>query len=183
MKPTHLIFAIACAGAGCSSEPVKAPASAEPQAARVTRAFAAKAPAAASDAAVRPEAQPRLAADPLDDPRSPLSQRTIYYDLDQSVIKDEYRPVIRAHAGYLAAHPHARVRIEGNCDERGSREYNLALGQRRADGVKAALKLLGTADGQVETVSWGEEKPSAAEHDESAWAKNRHSDIFYEKTP
>jgi peptidoglycan-associated lipoprotein len=121
-------------------------------------------------------------ADPLTDPNSRLAKRSIYYDFDQTGIKDEFKPLIQAHAEYLVAHPATRIRVEGNCDERGSREYNLALGQRRADGVKAAMKVLGTADQQVDTVSWGEEKPKAMGHDESAWSEDRRSDIVYEKS-
>jgi peptidoglycan-associated lipoprotein len=112
-------------------------------------------------------------------PNSILAKRSVYYDFDRSEIKAEYRPMIEAHAGYLRDHAQATVRIEGNCDERGSREYNLALGQRRADGVRKALALLGVADSRIETVSWGEEKPRAQGHDEQAWAQNRRSDIIY----
>ena len=120
-----------------------------------------------------------VAMNPLHDPNSILAKRSVYYDFDRSEIKAEYRPMIEAHAGYLRDHAQATVRIEGNCDERGSREYNLALGQRRADGVRKALALLGVADSRIETVSWGEEKPLAQGHDEQAWAQNRRSDIVY----
>jgi peptidoglycan-associated lipoprotein len=87
--------------------------------------------------------------------------------------------MLKAHAGYLSQRPDANVVIEGNCDERGSREYNLALGQKRAEAVKSRLALLGVPDGQIETVSFGEEKPRANGHDESAWAENRRADIVY----
>lgn len=120
-----------------------------------------------------------VGANPLHDPNSILAKRSIYYDFDKSEIKSEYRGLVEAHAGYLRGHGQAAVRIEGNCDERGSREYNLALGQRRADGVKKALELLGVADQRIETTSWGEEKPKATGHDEAAWAQNRRSDIIY----
>lgn len=110
---------------------------------------------------------------------SPSADRSIYYDFDKAIVKDEFRSVIESHGGYLSAHPGAKVTIEGNCDERGSREYNLALGQRRADSVKAKLKLLGASDAQIETISWGKEKPKAQGHNESAWAQNRRSDIVY----
>lgn len=112
----------------------------------------------------------------------PSGGRSIYYDFDRSLVKDEYRSIIESHGGYLAGKPGAKVTIEGNCDERGSREYNLALGQRRADSVKAKLKLLGVSEGQIETVSWGKEKPRAKGHDEAAWAENRRSDIVYTST-
>lgn len=132
-------------------------------------------------AATKPAERPAVKADPFSDPASPLSKRSIHYEFDRSDIKDEYKPIVQAHAAYLAKHPGARVRIEGNCDERGSREYNLALGQRRADSVRAMMKLLGTADNQVETVSFGEEKPRCTEQDESCWSQNRRSDIVYLK--
>ncbi|HXZ93101.1 MAG TPA: peptidoglycan-associated lipoprotein Pal [Burkholderiales bacterium] len=120
-----------------------------------------------------------VAANPLHDPNSILAKRSVYYDFDRSEIKSEFRPMVEAHAGYLRDHTQATVRIEGNCDERGSREYNLALGQRRADGVRKALALLGVADSRIETTSWGKEKPRAQGHDEQAWAQNRRSDIIY----
>ena len=116
---------------------------------------------------------------PLHDPNSILAKRSVYYEFDKSDIKSEFRPLIEAHAGYLRDHAAATVRIEGNCDERGSREYNLALGQRRADSVAKAFGLLGVQGQRIETTSWGEEKPKAAGHDEAAWAQNRRSDIIY----
>jgi peptidoglycan-associated lipoprotein len=113
------------------------------------------------------------------DPSSPLSKRSIYYEFDSSDVLDEYRPVVEAHAQFLLEQPELKVRIEGNCDERGSTEYNLALGQRRADGVKKALVVLGVPAGRIETVSFGEEKPKALGTDEEAYAQNRRSDIVY----
>jgi peptidoglycan-associated lipoprotein len=107
------------------------------------------------------------------------AQRSVYYDYDRFDIKSEYQPAIEAHARYLREHSGARLTIEGNGDERGSREYNLALGQRRAEGVRQMLKLRGAADEQVEAVSFGEEKPRAQGHDEGSWAQNRRSDFVY----
>jgi peptidoglycan-associated lipoprotein len=115
----------------------------------------------------------------LKDPGSILSKRSIYYDLDKFDIKDEYRPLVEAHAKYLRENPSARMLVQGNTDERGSREYNIALGQRRADGVKKMLILLGARDNQIESASLGEEKPQADGHGEEAWSKNRRSDILY----
>jgi peptidoglycan-associated lipoprotein len=115
----------------------------------------------------------------LKDPNNILSKRSIYYDLDKFDVKDEYRSLLEAHAKYLRENPTARMMIQGNTDERGSREYNVALGQRRSDGVKKMLTLLGARENQIETVSLGEEKPQADGHDESAWSKNRRSDILY----
>jgi peptidoglycan-associated lipoprotein len=108
-----------------------------------------------------------------------LAQRSIYYDYDQFDIKDQYRGLVEAHAKYLRENPSARILIQGNTDERGSREYNVGLGQRRSDGVKKMLVLLGARDNQIESVSLGEEKPQSDGHDETAWSKNRRSDILY----
>jgi peptidoglycan-associated lipoprotein len=115
----------------------------------------------------------------LKDPRSPLSKRSIYYDFDAYNIKEEFQTVVEAHAKFLLEHKDMKMRVEGNCDERGSREYNLALGQRRADSVKRALTLLGVPAKQIETVSFGSEKPKAMGHDDDAWAENRRSDLAY----
>jgi peptidoglycan-associated lipoprotein len=116
---------------------------------------------------------------PLRDPNSPLSKRSIYFDYDSFVVKEEYRPLIEAHARYLQQNRNARMTVQGHTDERGSREYNIALGQRRADSVKRMMTLVGAQDGQVETVSLGEEKPRNSGHDEAAWAENRRGDILY----
>ena len=94
-------------------------------------------------------------------------------------MKDEYRSLVEAHAKYLRENPTARMMIQGNTDERGSREYNVGLGQRRSDGVKKMLILLGARENQIESVSLGEEKPQADGHEEGAWSKNRRSDILY----
>ncbi|HET9043745.1 MAG TPA: peptidoglycan-associated lipoprotein Pal [Burkholderiales bacterium] len=116
---------------------------------------------------------------PLNDPASILSKRSIFYDLDKYDIKDEYKGLVEAHARYLRDNRNAKMLIQGNTDERGSREYNLALGQRRAEGVKKMLLLLGATEPQVEAVSLGEEKPRAAGSNEAAWAQNRRSDMLY----
>jgi len=115
----------------------------------------------------------------LKDPSSPLSKRQIFFDYDKFDVKDEYRPLIEAHAKYLRENPNAKMLIQGNADERGSREYNVALGQRRSDNVKKMLVLLGAREAQVEAVSLGEEKPMCAEHNEDCWAKNRRGDMLY----
>jgi len=124
-------------------------------------------------------AKPAAAADPLHDPASELSRRSIYYDFDKYEVKDEYKSLIEAHAKYLREHPGTKMLIQGNTDERGSREYNIALGQRRSEGVKKLLKLLGVPEDQLEAVSLGEEKPKEAGHTEEAWARNRRSDMLY----
>ena len=115
----------------------------------------------------------------LTDPKSKLSQRSIYFDLDKYDVKDEYKDLVAAHAKYLVANKGFKVLLQGNTDERGSREYNLALGQKRAEAVKRSLTLLGVKEDQVESVSLGEEKPKNAGHDEAAWAENRRADILY----
>jgi peptidoglycan-associated lipoprotein len=121
-----------------------------------------------------------FAGGPLRDPNNILSKRSIYFDFDSNLIKDEFKPIVAAHARYLQQNGGARMRIEGNADERGSREYNLALGQRRADAVRQMMQLLGARGAQVETVSFGEEKPRATGSDEASWAENRRADIVYQ---
>jgi len=109
-----------------------------------------------------------------------LAQRSIFYDLAQYDIKDQYKPLVEAHARYLRDNPGRKMLVQGNTDERGSREYNIALGQKRSEGVKKMLLLLGAKEEQVESVSLGEEKPRAEGHDEQAWSQNRRSDILYQ---
>jgi len=115
----------------------------------------------------------------LKDPRSPLSKRSIHFDYDSYVVKDEFQALLTAHGKFLAANPKMKMLIQGNADERGSREYNLALGQKRANAVKKALALLGAKEEQVEAVSLGEEKPACTEPTEECWAKNRRGDMLY----
>ncbi|HEY7787923.1 MAG TPA: peptidoglycan-associated lipoprotein Pal [Casimicrobiaceae bacterium] len=117
--------------------------------------------------------------DELHNPSSILSKRSVYFDFDSFVVKDEYRPLVEAHARYLQQNRGARMTIQGNTDERGSREYNIALGQKRADASKRMMTLLGASDNQIETVSFGKEKPKNPGHDEAAWAENRRDDIVY----
>jgi peptidoglycan-associated lipoprotein len=105
--------------------------------------------------------------------------RSVYYEFDKSDLKAEDRRLVEANARYLRQHPDTKVRIEGNADERGSAEYNLALGQRRAEGVARALRAGGVAEDRLEAVSYGKEKPRAAGHDEKSWAENRRSDMVY----
>ena len=115
----------------------------------------------------------------LKDPRNILSKRNIYFDYDQFTVKDEYKAIVEAHAKYLQANRGARAIIQGNTDERGTREYNIALGQKRADAVKNLMLLLGATEIQIETVSFGKEKPRREGHDESSWAENRRADIVH----
>ena len=124
----------------------------------------------------KPGASPFAA---LKDPSSILSKRTVYFDFDKFDVKPEYRPLVEAHAKFLRENPSAKMLIQGNADERGSREYNVGLGQRRSEAVKKMLTLLGAREEQIEAVSLGEEKPACAEHSEECWAKNRRDDMLY----
>jgi len=108
-----------------------------------------------------------------------LKNRTIYFDFDSSEIRADYNTLITAHSRYLASNASIRVRIEGNTDERGSREYNIGLGERRAQAVRRALMLQGVAESQITTVSYGEERPAVTGHTEDAWSKNRRAEIVY----
>lgn len=152
--------------AACASEKPKESTEAQPAATTSTTGSAAA-------------TQPQTATDPLNDPASILAKRSVYYPFDVAAVQDADKPVVEAHAQYLSGHPERKVRLEGNCDERGSNEYNLGLGQRRADGVKKMLVLGGAKDGQLESVSYGEEKPRAAGHDEASWSQNRRTDLNY----
>lgn len=115
----------------------------------------------------------------LKDPKSPLAKRSIHFDYDSFVIKSEYQSLLEHHARFLAANAQMKMLIQGNADERGSREYNLALGQKRAEAIKKALMLLGGREDQLESVSLGEEKPACADATESCWAQNRRGDMLY----
>ena len=140
------------------------------------------APAAEAPAQPVQQAAPsNVAVDPLNDPNSILAKRSVYYPFDVAVVQREDRPLVDAHAQYLSTHPDTKVRLEGNCDERGSNEYNLALGQRRADGVKKLLQSGGASAGQIESVSNGEEKPKLTCHAEKCWKENRRTDLIYGK--
>jgi len=119
------------------------------------------------------------ASDPLNDPQGILARRSVYFDLDSYAVKDEFKPVLEAHARYLNANRTRKIVIQGNTDERGGREYNLALGQKRAEAVRRSLNLLGVTEAQMEAVSFGKEKPKAQGSDEAAWAENRRADIVY----
>ena len=115
----------------------------------------------------------------LKDPANVLSKRSIYFDFDSDAIKAEFVPLVEAHAAFLRQYKTAKMLIQGNADDRGSREYNLGLGQRRADAVKRRLVLLGATESQIESVSLGEEKPVCTQQTEECWARNRRADILY----
>lgn len=119
--------------------------------------------------------------DELSDPKSILATRSIFYAVDVYTVADADKPLVQAHAKYLSEHSNRKLRLEGNSDEQGSNEYNLALGQRRADAVKKMLLLGGAKDNQVEAFSYGEEKPKAEGHEETFWSQNRRTDFNYRK--
>lgn len=137
-------------------------------------------PAAKAGAAATAEERQAAIALRLKDPNSPLSKRVILFDFDSSAIRDEYRGLLEAHSEFLKSNPASKVILQGHADERGSREYNLALGQRRSESVYKAMSLLGVSEPQMEAVSLGEEKPVDEGHDEEAWQKNRRTEILYQ---
>ena len=122
--------------------------------------------------------EPRIP-DPLDDPHSILAKRSIYFVYDGYAVRDEFKPLIEAHSRYLLNHQAREIMIEGNTDERGSHEYNMALGQKRAESVRMMFTLYGVPDAQIQTTSAGEERPKAEGKNEAAWAENRRVDIIY----
>ena len=176
-KTLGLSFALASSLlAACSSTPVT------PPAAPATPAPAA-APAPAPAAAATPASTVTTVNLPTHlDPNSAISkERSVYFDFDDFSIKPAYTALVERHGKYLGATAGLTAKVEGNADERGSAEYNLALGQKRAEAVVKALKIYGAKDGQLEAVSWGEERPASSGHDEAAWAQNRRADIVYPK--
>lgn len=121
-----------------------------------------------------------LKTDPLKDPNNILSKRIIYFDYDQDSLKSEFANIVQAHAKFLTENRGRKIRLEGHADERGSREYNMALGQRRADAVRKAAGVMGVSSDRMETISFGEDKPRSNGRDESAWAQNRRVEIVYD---
>lgn len=179
MKYARLTLSLLAAGllAACSSAP-----STDGQGAAVEDRSSASASGVGGSGVTTVNADgstPGAAYPELKDPKNILSKRSVLFDYDSYVIKDQYRPLVEAHAKFLVSHPKVKMLIQGNTDERGSREYNLALGQKRADAVKKALGLLGVSEGQLESVSLGEEKPSCSDSGESCWAANRRGDMLY----
>lgn len=175
------VVALAAFLAACSSKNVKEePAAAVEEKSPAAQTQTAPVAAAADDSASTSAAGTSDASvNPLTDPNNILSKRSIYFDFDKDEVKAEFRPLVEAHAKYLQQNANARLMIQGNADDRGSREYNLALGQRRAAAVKNAMNVYGASDNQIETVSYGEEKGRCAEATESCWAENRRADIVY----
>lgn len=173
IKSLSITLIAAAALAACSSTPLdtKAP-------------VATASPAAPATAPSANSAQSKVATvtlDPLDDPKSGLAARSVYFAYDDFTVDPKYQPLVQAHGRFLQAHPAMQIRVEGNADERGSHEYNLALGDKRAQIVAKQLELMGAKPVQIEAVSYGEERPKAEGHDEAAWAENRRADIRYLK--
>jgi peptidoglycan-associated lipoprotein len=164
---SFLAVALTLVLAGCASEADKPDVT---EATRPTGSYG------ASTAGVQRES---YADRPWDDPASPLYRRVIYFDYDSSEIRSEFVPLLRTHASYLASHPGTRVTLEGHTDERGTREYNLALGDERAQTVQRFMLAEGVKADQLATLSFGEEKPVAAEHGESGWSQNRRVELAY----
>ena len=163
---------------GCATEEQKPAATAPVEAAKP----APKPQAVESKPVTQVQAAPKAAMTgfaALKDPNNILSKRAVYFDFDKFDVKDEFKPLIEAHAKFLRDNATAKMLIQGNADERGSREYNVGLGQRRSDAVKKMLMLLGARETQIESVSLGEEKPACSEHTEGCWAKNRRDDMLY----
>jgi peptidoglycan-associated lipoprotein len=181
MKKTLLSLAVMGLLAGCAATPAKVDtAQADAARAAAEKAAADQAAAAAAEARARAHAQAPVAVNQLNDPNSLLAQRSIYFAFNKSNVSSEYTPMLQAHAAYLVSHTSAKVQLQGNTDDRGSAEYNLALGQRRADAVHKSLALLNVPDAQMSTISYGKEKPVATGNDEADWAKNRRTDIVYQ---
>ena len=178
MKKLILCAAIASLLAACSSESTKP----ETSDATATTAKSATTSNATTSSVGSTAAQGNALstqANPLKDPNNILSKRSVYFAFDQYSIDDKYRALIQAHAAYLQSHPDTKVTLEGNTDERGGAEYNLALGQKRAAAVEKMMELSGASAKQIEAISFGKEKPKAAGHDEAAWAQNRRTDVHY----
>ena len=175
MRRILVVMLITCLGVvGCGHKPIKPDANQTAQQASGVDANGAGANGAAAG-------QGQNGAD--DETAGPqaglLARRVIYFDFDSSEIKGDGTDIVGAHAKYLANNPTARVRLEGHTDDRGSREYNIGLGERRAQSVRRALLLQGATEAQLSTVSYGAERPAVAGHDEAAWSKNRRVEIVY----
>ncbi len=140
---------------------------------------AAPAPVAPAPVATTAQTAAPVSTDALDEANSILAKRSAFFDFDKSVVAAADKPMVQAHGKYLANNTARKVVVEGNADERGSSEYNLALGNRRAESVKKMLVVSGAKAGQISTASFGEEKPRASGHNEAAWSQNRRADIAY----
>jgi peptidoglycan-associated lipoprotein len=181
MKRFLIAAGLAALLAGCSSTPIEEGAPVEDRGAAKAPPTTASTGVATPGLSASEMERQRLEADKklLSDPNSPLSKRSVFFDYDSDRIRDEFKSLVEAHAKFLRDRPYQKMLIQGNADDRGSREYNLALGQRRADALKRALVTLGAGEKQVEAASLGEEKPRCTEQTETCWAQNRRADMLY----
>ncbi len=179
MKRLFLPFLIASMFTACASSQVKEPYKAQADTASQTTNSEPTAQENTTPPTTAPVVEGKIDGNPLKDSNNILSKRSVYFEFDKYEIKPEYKALLEAHAKYLITHPETTIRIEGNADDRGSREYNLSLGQKRAVAAKSAATILGVPDSQIETISYGEEKPKANGEDETSWAENRRADIVY----
>ena len=180
MKRWMTMFAVVGLLVGCASTPEEQAGAKVEEAKPIASAPSTPAPRPpAKDLSGSATKGDSVGGDPLKDPNNILSRRSIFFDYDQFTVKEEFKPVVAAHARYLQQNRSASAAIQGHADERGSREYNLALGQKRADAVKQMMTLLGAPASQIETVSFGEEKPRGQGANEQAYAENRRADIVY----
>lgn len=176
MKHVYLTLILASLLSACASDPAKTQSAVPVE----DRTQTAQTPKATTPADTRPLTPPLQNVSPLKDPNNVLSKRSVFYDYDSFDVKPEYKSMIEAHGKYLVDNPKARVTLQGNADERGSREYNISLGSKRAEGVRKMLSVLGAKEEQIESVSFGEEKPRADCAEESCWSQNRRTDIVYQ---
>jgi peptidoglycan-associated lipoprotein len=172
VKSVAFIVAAAALMSACSSTKLAEPAPV------VEKPVAQAATPPADTREIRPVETPTV--DPLNDPKGVLANRSVYFDFDSYTVRDDGKAVVENHSAYLTKNKQRKVLIQGNTDERGGTEYNLALGQKRAEAVRKSMAALGVSDSQMEAVSLGKEKPKATGHDEAAWAENRRADIVYQ---
>lgn len=168
------------AGCGTTGD-VQQDAAAAPADAAAAEAPEPEATSAAPAEDVMAEPMDTTPVDPLDDPNSLLARRTVYFDFDSSTVRDESLSIIRAHAEHLSNNSNIVFTLEGHADERGTREYNLALGERRADSVRRLLLANGVAANQINVISYGEERPAKLGHNDEAWDANRRAELVYER--
>jgi peptidoglycan-associated lipoprotein len=182
MQRFLLAIFVAAMMVGCSTQPTQAPIDEQSTG---TDAGAAATPGTTTSglpgagAGAGTNISPANSAAALRDPNNILSKRNVFFEYDSFTVIEQYKPVVEAHAKYLVANRTARIALQGHADERGSREYNIALGQKRAEAIRRMMTLLGVQEVQIETVSFGKEKPRNLGHDETAWAENRRVDIIY----
>ena len=177
MKNTALYLAIALLAAACASKETKTEAPISDRSSAVPPTTA----GGSTGSTTRSTTADTLRGNALNE--GALAKRSVYFDFDSNVVKDEYKGLVTAHSRYIADHRTQHVRIEGNCDERGSNEYNIGLGQRRADSAKSYLVRLGVSADRIMTISFGEERPKMPGHDEESWRENRRDDIFISGLP